>query len=78
VLIPRIALEQRRAVSSSVRGLATTSSPPPLASTSTAAQGAAVPHRPRLDALRAEQASIDDFLGDQPGPSKVVFTKNKT
>ncbi|GAA5841268.1 hypothetical protein JCM9279_000599 [Rhodotorula babjevae] len=72
----------RRAVSSSVRSLATTSSPPPIASTSAAAATAAQPHRPRLDALRAEQATIDDFVGDQPGPSlvrdKVVFTKNKT
>lgn len=75
-------LPQRRAVSSSVRSLATTSSPPPIASTSAAAATAAQPHRPRLDALRAEQATIDDFVGDQSGPSlvrdKVVFTKNKT
>ncbi|GAA5927788.1 hypothetical protein JCM3775_006080 [Rhodotorula graminis] len=72
----------RRAVSSSVRSLATTSSPPPIASTSAAAATAAQPHRPRLDALRAEQATIDDFVGEQSGPSlvrdKVVFTKNKT
>ncbi|BGP39047.1 hypothetical protein JCM10450v2_003004 [Rhodotorula kratochvilovae] len=67
----------RRAVSSSVRSLATTASPPPIASTSTGAQ----PSRPRLEALRAQQASIDDFLGDAAGPSaqpeRVVFTKNK-
>lgn len=69
---------QRRAVSSSIRTLATTASPSPIASTS----AAAVPHRPRLEKLRAESAQIDDFLGPDPTSNspreRIVFAKNKT
>lgn len=72
---------QRRAVSSSIRTLATTASPSPIASTS-AAGASAVPHRPRLERLRAESAQIDDFLGPDPISNspreRIVFAKNKT
>ena len=72
---------QRRAVSSSIRTLATTASPSPIASTS-AAGANAVPHRPRLEKLRAESAQIDDFLGPDPISNspreRIVFAKNKT
>merc|ERR1711890_101197 len=75
------ALVPRRAVSSSIRTLATTASPSPIASTS-AAGASAVPHRPRLERLRAESAQIDDFLGPDPISNspreRIVFAKNKT
>lgn len=55
-------LKQRRAVRTFATEIASTS---------------AAPRRPRLEALRAQAAQIDDFLGpDPPVKEKVVFTKN--
>ncbi|GAA5927630.1 lipoate synthase [Sporobolomyces koalae] len=63
----------RRAIPQ-IRSLATAATSSPIASTSTGAR----PHRPRLEALRAETLEIDDFLGSGPIEKKerVVFAKN--
>ncbi|SCV70894.1 BQ2448_3656 [Microbotryum intermedium] len=71
----------QRAAAHSIRPLATQSSSP-----SSPSPAAAAPARPRLEALRADLLTVDDFLSPESAPSssssssqdRVVFTKSKT